>query len=374
MLQTTQSGSRRRVSVELIDTTKIYGDPSNPEHVAVDNMNLKIYQGEFFTFLGPSGCGKTTTLRMIAGFEEPTSGAVILGGKDVVGTPAFKRNTNTVFQSYALFPHLTVAQNIEFGLVVKGKMPKEERQAKVKNALEMVRMSHAADRKPSALSGGQQQRIALARALVNEPKVLLLDEPFGALDLKLRREMQLEIKEMQRRLGITFIFVTHDQEEALSMSDRIAVMSDGIIRQIDDPQSIYDAPKDRFTADFIGDMNLLNATVQHHDAEAVVVDVAGTELTLPASDQALQAGQDVTIAIRPEALHVGQKDADSATFEGVCSELVFVGADRLIRFTTVSGEVMQIKLRNLGDASAHIQKGASIKVHCPSSSIHLLTH
>ena len=373
MLQESQSNTSRHVSVELTNTSKIYGDINNPDHVAVTNMNLKIYQGEFFTFLGPSGCGKTTTLRMIAGFEEPTSGSVILEGKDVVGMPAFKRNTNTVFQSYALFPHLTVAENVEFGLVVKGKIGKQERAEKVKAALEMVRMGHAADRKPSALSGGQQQRIALARALVNEPKVLLLDEPFGALDLKLRREMQLEVKEMQRRLGITFIFVTHDQEEALSMSDRIAVMSEGEIRQIDDPVGIYESPVDRFTADFIGDMNLITTHISALSDDQIMVDAAASPLWLPLPEEDVSIDQEVTIAMRPEALHIGPGSLGDVVFEGVCSEVVYIGADRLIRFTTKSGDVMQIKLRNSVNAPTTPKRGEQIQVHCSKASIHLLT-
>lgn len=373
MLQETPNRAVRHVSVELTDTSKVYGDIANPSHVAVKKINLKIYQGEFFTFLGPSGCGKTTTLRMIAGFEEPTHGSVILDGKDVRRLPAFKRNTNTVFQSYALFPHLTVAQNVEFGLVVKNKGSKEERAVKVKAALDMVKMGHAANRKPSALSGGQQQRVALARALVNEPKVLLLDEPFGALDLKLRREMQLEVKEMQRRLGITFIFVTHDQEEALSMSDRIAVMSEGTIRQVDDPVGIYESPVDRFTADFIGDMNLLDASVKTIEKETVEVRIANESFTLPAPKETLAIHQKLTIAMRPESLHLEKSSDNDVTFEGTCNEVVYMGADRLIRFTTNNGNVMQIKLRNSVEAPTTPKRGERMTVHCSTASIHLLT-
>ena len=233
--------------IELKHITKNFDD----NFTAVDDFNLEVQRGEFVTFLGPSGCGKTTTLRMIAGFEMPTEGEILLNGKDISKLPPNKRPINTVFQRYALFPHLNIYDNIAFGLKLK-KLPKAEIEKKVKKALEMVDLEGFEDRRVQTLSGGQQQRIAIARSLVNEPEILLLDEPLGALDLKMRKEMQLELKEMHERLGITFIYVTHDQEEALTMSDKIVVMSEGRIQQIGTPEDIYNEPKNAFVADFIG--------------------------------------------------------------------------------------------------------------------------
>ena len=241
--------------IELKHITKNFDD----NFTAVDDFNLEVQRGEFVTFLGPSGCGKTTTLRMIAGFEMPTEGEILLNGKDISKLPPNKRPINTVFQRYALFPHLNIYDNIAFGLKLK-KLPKAEIEKKVKKALEMVDLEGFEDRRVQTLSGGQQQRIAIARSLVNEPEILLLDEPLGALDLKMRKEMQLELKEMHERLGITFIYVTHDQEEALTMSDKIVVMSEGRIQQIGTPEDIYNEPKNAFVADFIGESNIFNVS------------------------------------------------------------------------------------------------------------------
>ena len=242
-------------SVTLTGVTKVYG-----EHVAVDRLDLDIHAGEFLSLLGPSGCGKTTTLRMIAGFEHPDAGDIKISGVSVLGTPAYKRNVNTVFQAYALFPHMTVAQNVAYGLQQK-RVPSAEIRDRVGKALDMVRMRGFADRKPTLLSGGQQQRVALARALVNRPSVLLLDEPLGALDRQLREEMQLELKLLQADLGITFVFVTHDQDEALSMSDRIAVMRDGRIEQLADSDTIYAHPASAYVAAFVGQQNFFDGVV-----------------------------------------------------------------------------------------------------------------
>ena len=239
--------------IELKNIVKTYDNG----FTAVDGFNLEVKRGEFVTFLGPSGCGKTTTLRMIAGFEIPTSGEILLNGQDISKLPPNKRPINTVFQRYALFPHLNIFDNIAFGLKLK-KLPKAEIVKKVKKVLEMVDLEGFEDRKVATLSGGQQQRIAIARALVNEPEILLLDEPLGALDLKMRKEMQIELKGMHDRLGITFIYVTHDQEEALTMSDKIVVMSEGEIQQIGTPEDIYNEPKNAFVADFIGESNIFN--------------------------------------------------------------------------------------------------------------------
>ncbi|MEX1038964.1 MAG: ABC transporter ATP-binding protein [Acidimicrobiia bacterium] len=242
-------------AVELVGVSKLFGDV-----VAVDGIDLVVEDGEFFSLLGPSGCGKTTTLRMIAGFEYPTSGSLRIHGEEMGLRPPNERPVNTVFQSYALFPHMTVAENVAFGLEMR-KVPKNEIAGKVKRVLDQVQLGQRADAKPSQLSGGMQQRVALARALVNEPEVLLLDEPLGALDLKLRQAMQVELKELQTRVGITFIYVTHDQEEALTMSDRIGVMSEGNLLQVGRSEDIYERPTSRFVADFIGEINLIPVTV-----------------------------------------------------------------------------------------------------------------
>ncbi len=243
-------------SVRLDRVSKRFGDL-----VAVRDLDLSVGRGEFFTLLGPSGCGKTTTLRMVAGFEEPTAGRVLIDGEDVVGLPSYRRPTNTVFQSYALFPHLSVRENVAFGLRRK-KVAKDEIERRVAAELERVRLAAEINRKPNQLSGGQQQRVALARALVNLPKVLLLDEPLGALDLKLRKGLQIELKRIQREVGITFVYVTHDQEEALTMSDRIAVMNLGRVEQVADPEEVYERPETTFVAGFIGVSNLMPATVE----------------------------------------------------------------------------------------------------------------
>ena len=239
----------RAPDVEILDVTKRFGDV-----VAVDQMTLRIARGEFYSFLGPSGCGKTTTLRMIAGFEQPTAGEILLEGEPIAGVPPFKRNVNTVFQHYALFPHMDVAQNVGYGLRQKH-VKRDEEKRRVSEALELVRLGGYETRRTWEMSGGQQQRVALARALVNHPTVLLLDEPLGALDLKLRKEMQLELKALQREVGITFVYVTHDQEEALTMSDVIVVMKDGRIQQQGDPIELYERPVNRFVANFIGVSN-----------------------------------------------------------------------------------------------------------------------
>jgi spermidine/putrescine transport system ATP-binding protein len=241
--------------VEFRAVTKRFGSLT-----AVDAVSLKVRKGEFLSLLGPSGCGKTTSLRLIAGFEQPDEGEILIGGRDAVGTPPYKREVNTVFQQYALFPHMSVLDNVAYGLKQR-KVAKPERHAKAREALELVQMTGREKHRPTMLSGGQQQRVALARALVMNPRVLLLDEPLGALDLKLRKEMQIELKRIQLQVGITFVYVTHDQGEALSMSDRVAVMSNGLIEQIDEPRAIYDRPLTPFVADFIGDMNFLAGEV-----------------------------------------------------------------------------------------------------------------
>lgn len=283
--------------VELRDVTKLFG-----EVTAVDNVNIRIANGEFFSLLGPSGCGKTTTLRMIAGFEQPTAGDIFLDGSPVAGIPAYRRPVNTVFQNYALFPHMTVWQNVAFGLEMK-KTHKKEIVHRVGEALELVQLTGMDERKPKQLSGGQQQRVALARALVNHPEVLLLDEPLGALDLKLRKAMQYELKQIQEQLGITFIYVTHDQEEAMTMSDRIAVLNIGEVKQVGSPRQIYEHPNNRFVADFIGETNFLEATVRAID-DFVTLDLGGLEVLGTADNRSLSIDQKVTLAIRPEKINL----------------------------------------------------------------------
>jgi spermidine/putrescine transport system ATP-binding protein len=284
-------------AVELSDVTKAFG-----KVIAVEELSLAIKDGEFFSLLGPSGCGKTTTLRMIAGFEEPTLGEVIIKNQSMTGIPPYRRPVNTVFQNYALFPHMTVYQNVAFGLEMK-KLGKNEIKRRVPEVLELVQLQGMEERKPKQLSGGQQQRVALARALVNKPKVLLLDEPLGALDLKLRKAMQLELKQIQSEVGITFVYVTHDQEEALTMSDRIAVMDDGVVKQVGGPREIYEHPKNRFVADFIGETNFLPATVaglgEFTTVEIDDVPVMGTN-----DGRAVLQGQKVSLAIRPEKINL----------------------------------------------------------------------
>ncbi len=275
-------------SVVLTGVTKRFGDV-----LAVDDLHLNVADGEFFSLLGPSGCGKTTTLRMIAGFEFPTSGSLTIHGEEMALNPPNERPVNTVFQSYALFPHMSIEENVGFGLKMK-KVASADIAQRVKRTLDMVQLSHRASSSPAQLSGGQQQRVALARALVNEPQVLLLDEPLGALDLKLRQAMQVELKDLQQRVGITFIYVTHDQDEALTMSDRIGVMSDGRLLQVGGPQDIYEHPRTRFVADFIGEINLMPAVA----ADRGSVRLLDGQVLMAAHDA--QPGQAVTVAIRPE--------------------------------------------------------------------------
>lgn len=273
---------------------------------AVERVDLRVRHGEFYSLLGPSGCGKTTTLRLIAGFERPDEGQVLIGGRDVATSPPYRRDVNTVFQHYALFPHMTVAANVAFGLQQR-KVPSEQIGERVAEALEMVRLGHLDQRRPSELSGGQQQRVALARALVNHPTVLLLDEPLGALDLKLRKEMQVELKELQQQVGITFVYVTHDQEEALTMSDRIAVMHEGRVLQEGAPRDIYEHPATRFVADFIGLTNFLDGEVVELKDNRVLVKISEA-LTIWCERQgAPTQGSAVTIAVRPEKIEMSER-------------------------------------------------------------------
>lgn len=323
----------------------------------LDGLNLDIHDKEFVTLLGSSGCGKTTTLRLIAGFLEPNAGKVLLKGEDITGVPPYKRPVNTVFQKYALFPHLNVYDNIAFGLKLK-KLPKKQIAEKVGQMLELVNLKGYEKRHVDALSGGQQQRVAIARSLVNEPEVLLLDEPLGALDLKLRKEMQLELKSMQQRLGITFIFVTHDQEEALTMSDTIVVMKDGTIQQIGDPKTIYDEPANAFVADFIGESNLLRGTMIHDE----LVEFAGTEF--PCVDFGFGENTPVDVVVRPEDIMLVGEDVGqmvgtikSVLFKGVHYEMMIdTGAYTFkVHSTTMQPQGSRVGL-NIVPFNIHIMK------------------
>jgi spermidine/putrescine transport system ATP-binding protein len=334
-------------AVELVNVSKCFPGPSGQpedEVVAVDDVSLQIRDGEFYSLLGPSGCGKTTTLRMIAGFEHPTEGEVYIHGKAMGLTPAYQRNTNMVFQNYALFPHMNIGRNVAFGLEMK-RVAKDEIRERVQEALAMVRLADFAPRRPNQLSGGQQQRIALARALVNRPEVLLLDEPLGALDLKLRKDMQLELKTLQREVGITFVYVTHDQEEALTMSDRIAVMHRGKVLQEGTPTEIYERPNCRFVADFIGDTNFLTGTVDKQEERVTTVLVDGCLRVLVEAEEDLARGTQVTVAVRPEKIRLlprpplGRHNAFPCEVE----QVVYVGTDT--RFLVRLSENVRLTVR-----------------------------
>ncbi|MFO1173795.1 MAG: ABC transporter ATP-binding protein [Paracoccaceae bacterium] len=337
-------------AVEARDVSKHFGQGDGAVR-ALDNVSVAIGKGEFFTLLGPSGCGKTTLLRMIAGFESPTSGQILLDGQDITALPPNRRPVNTVFQSYALFPHLTVAQNIGFGLEMQGRPAAEVKQTTAR-MLALVKLEAMADRKTSQLSGGQQQRVALARALAPAPKVLLLDEPLSALDLKLRKEMQIELKRLQTETGITFIFVTHDQEEALTMSDRIAVMSAGKIQQIGSARDIYTRPVNRFVASFIGESNFLPATA------------AGGKVTLKAGGSVDASGAEgrageVTVAVRPEQVRILDRSEPGA-LPATITNLVYFGTDTHCHMALADGSEVVARLQSPATGDAGLELGGKV--------------
>ncbi len=389
-------------SVKLDQVTKQFG-----EFTAVHSMQLEIADGEFFSMLGPSGCGKTTTLRMIAGFEQPTQGEIYIMGQPVAGIPAYRRPVNTVFQNYALFPHMTVAQNVAFGLEM-AKVPKTDIAKRVGASLELVQMSQMSQRKPTQLSGGQQQRVALARALVNRPKVLLLDEPLGALDLKLRKAMQLELKQIQSDVGITFIYVTHDQEEAMTMSNRIAVMSHGLVQQIGSPREIYEHPHNRFVADFIGETNFLQGIIE--EAEGVVKLAIGNDHLIGRSDVPLTVGQKAYLAIRPEKISIypqGQvtvrdieldaeqiasafggrvpsgpfdirqllkQEHETVFVNGTITESIYIGTDTRYRVRILGEQQLFVRTQNFGDRyDTTFSVGDEVLLHWPAENARILT-
>jgi spermidine/putrescine transport system ATP-binding protein len=309
----------------FIQLSGVYKQFEGSEGAVVKNLTLNVRKGEFLTLLGPSGCGKTTTLRMIAGFEQPTSGRVIIDGEDVTDISPNERCVNTVFQNYALFPHMNIFDNIAFGLKMK-KVSKTEIKERVLAMLKMIQLEGYEKRMPSQLSGGQMQRVAIARAVVNNPKVLLLDEPLGALDQKLRKQMQLELKHLQKRLGITFIFVTHDQEEALTMSDRIVVMRDGVIEQLGAPDEIYEKPVTRFVADFIGDTNLIEGKVAVIEGGKALLQLAAGSEFIKVSAGNLTLGEEVSIAVRPERIKLKYvPEAGEAYLKGSLKDRIYTG-------------------------------------------------
>jgi spermidine/putrescine transport system ATP-binding protein len=352
--------------IRLEELTKAFD-----ELVAVDAIDLVMPPGEFFTMLGPSGCGKTTTLRMIAGFEQPTSGRIMLDGNDVARVPAHKRHVNTVFQSYALFPHLNVAGNVAFGLKYQD-VSKQERDKRVAEALELVGLHGLAGRKSNQLSGGQQQRVALARALVLRPRVLLLDEPLGALDARLRKNLQVELKTLQAELGVTFVFVTHDQEEALTMSDRIAVMNNGQVEQAGAPREVYEEPATVFVADFLGVSNLLDAEAVGPDGSGCTVRVG--DRTFRAQTGAVDARGDVRVMIRPERIVIEPHGgAESEHLPGIIERSVFLGGSHEVHIRVLGGELVKATVSNDGTHEAGaLESGSAVSLRLPPESLRVL--
>ena len=344
--------------VRLEGVTKVFtrgrlgGTAEGEDTTAVDDVSVAVASGEFFSLLGPSGCGKTTTLRMIGGFEEPTAGRVYLGGEDVTGLPAHKRDVNTVFQSYALFPHLDVFENVAFGLR-RRKAPKTEIPARVEEMLELVDLAGLGSRRSNQLSGGQQQRVALARALINRPQVLLLDEPLGALDLKLRKSMQLELKRIQGEVGITFVYVTHDQDEAMTMSDRIGVMNAGRMEQIGPPESVYELPATEFVAGFLGASNLLDGEVEQGGGDVAKVRLATGDVVLLPPGR-LPGAREVRVGVRPEKLRIaGSEDAGGRnSVRAQVRASTYTGVSTSYECTTSTGAKLVVYVQNAGGASA----------------------
>lgn len=366
--------------VVLKKVMKQFGS-GNQAVVAVDHIDLQIEQGEFFALLGPSGCGKTTTLRMIAGFEQPTSGEILIRDKAVQHIPPFHRPVNTVFQDYALFPHMTVLQNVMFGLQMEG-LSKDASQQRAREALELVQLPGVESRRPGQLSGGQQQRVALARALVKRPAVLLLDEPLGALDLKLRKQMQFELKSMQQQIGITFVYVTHDQEEAMTMADRIAVMEGGHVLQVGAPREIYEQPANRFVADFIGETNFINGTLQSSEngvAQVRLEDGSLIEAEMPAEKEMLSPT--IVVPIRPERIGIlpreKQQDFDDdlhvTVLPGTVTETNYIGTDTRYVVQIAGDNEVVVRIQNVDYEERYaFAPGDQVNVFWPLKSTYLL--
>jgi spermidine/putrescine transport system ATP-binding protein len=342
-------------AIALEGVTKRFGS-----HQAVERLDLEIADGEFFSLLGPSGCGKTTTLRMIAGFEVPDEGRILLGEEDVTNVPASRRPLNMVFQQYALFPHMSVYDNVAFGLKVKG-VPKAEHADRIREMLEIVALQGFERRRPKQLSGGQQQRVALARALVNRPAALLLDEPLGALDVKLRKHMQLELKRIQNELGTTFVYVTHDQEEALAMSDRIAVMNEGRVEQVAAPREIYEHPQSAFVADFIGSQNEFDVQVDELVGGHAVARYGERQRIVVPVGSGVRVGDTIKVAVRPELVRVGAAAAeDGSRLEGTVAESVYLGMYTQLHVATPAGTVVSHRLAT--DDAADSKPGEQVEV------------
>jgi len=357
-------------AVSIRNVRKHFGD-----FVALSDISLDITDNEFFTLLGPSGCGKTTLLRMIAGFESTTAGEIWLYGEEIETLPPNHRPVNTVFQSYALFPHMNVAQNIGFGLKMLG-WPDSEQQARVDEMVQTVKLQEFVHRKPAQLSGGQQQRVALARAIAPKPKVLLLDEPLSALDLKLRQQMRAELKSLQRETGITFIFVTHDQEEALTMSDRVAVMSSGELQQIGSPVEVYEKPANRFVADFIGETNLLDATVNEVVDGSVHCTLASGEVIVAETDvmnNALPVGTQGLVSLRPERLTIHSSGTLNAnTIKGTLTDTTYLGTDTQYDVQLNDGTVIGVRLQNVSGQLANLSGGHTVELSAADGSARFL--
>ena len=354
------SGRGSLAAIDLVGVAKEFA-ARHGDVAAVRGVDLEIRRGEFFSLLGPSGCGKTTTLRMIAGFEEPTRGRVLLYGQDVTGVPPYRRDVNMVFQSYALFPHMSVHENIAFGLRRKG-VGKAEAARRVGEMLELVELAGKDHSRPRELSGGQQQRVALARALVNHPRALLLDEPLGALDLKLRQAMQIELKRIQRDVGITFVYVTHDQNEALTMSDRVAVMNDGLVEQVGGPREIYEQPATRFVAGFIGTSNLLTGRVSRVSGEEAVIEVSPQERIVLPLRRAAGPGDEVELTVRPEkiVISVSAPETDACALRGTVTEVVYLGTSTNFSVTTTTGAEMVVFQQNSASGASQPARGQTV--------------
>jgi spermidine/putrescine transport system ATP-binding protein len=357
--------TRDRGHVQLADLAKRFGDV-----VAVDGITLDISGGEFFSLLGPSGCGKTTTLRMIGGFERPDAGRILLDGRDMAQTPPHRRPVNTVFQNYALFPHLNVRDNVAFGLRFKN-VSKDNARRQVARVLELVRLAGFEERRPTQLSGGQQQRVALARALVLNPDVLLLDEPLGSLDAKLRKALQLELKAIQQEIGITFVYVTHDQEEALTMSDRIAVMNEGRIVQVGDSRQIYEEPESAYVADFLGVSNLMEARASGRTSNGERrVAIGDVEVNAARGD--LDASGPVKLVIRPERARIEEQGSSGPNrIPAMVDRTVYVGSTMHVIARLPGGQVVQVLIPNRGDAEPYPQ-GTPITLHLPAQDLRVL--
>jgi spermidine/putrescine transport system ATP-binding protein len=352
--------------VQIIDLVKRFGDVA-----AVDGINLEMPSGEFFSMLGPSGCGKTTTLRMIAGFEQPTEGRILLDGTDMQFTPPHKRNVNTVFQNYALFPHLNVQDNVAFGLK-RQKVSKNELKTRVAEALDLVQLTGFEKRKPGQMSGGQQQRVALARALVLKPAVLLLDEPLGALDAKLRKQLQVELKALQQQVGITFVYVTHDQEEALTMSDRIAVMSNGKVEQVAPPQEVYEEPSTTFVADFLGVSNLMEAEAQGKQADGNCKVMVG-QFEMHAANGTTDVTGPTRIVIRPERVRLEDSTSEGPNrIPGMIERPVYLGNALQLLVRLANGDLVQALIQSTGEPM-NFKQGDHVKVYMPPEALRVLT-